>query len=130
MMSASSSPRPTPSSNLTANSIASIRLKYVELSGAREPGAIAAARPDGQAQPVGAGERRICGEERIGGADVEPDPPAERERRVDDVVAREVRRVVERSRGRLAAGAPERRRVAPDGAEPPRVQAREVERAE
>jgi hypothetical protein len=44
--SASLSPSPTPSSNFTANSIASMRLKYVELSGAREPGVIAAAWPE------------------------------------------------------------------------------------
>jgi hypothetical protein len=37
---------PTPSSNLTANSIASIRLKYVELSGGRAPGVIFAAIPE------------------------------------------------------------------------------------
>ena len=44
-MSASSSPLPTPSSYFTANSIASIRLKYVESSGARAPGSIRAATP-------------------------------------------------------------------------------------
>ena len=44
-MSASSSPRPTPSSYFTANSIASIRLKYVESSGARAPGSMRAATP-------------------------------------------------------------------------------------
>ena len=40
---------PTPSSNRTANSIASIRLKYAELSGGREPGDIVAAIPDTRA---------------------------------------------------------------------------------
>ena len=44
-MSASSSPLPTPSSYFTANSIASIRLKYVESSGARAPGSMRAATP-------------------------------------------------------------------------------------
>ena len=44
-MSASWRPRPTPSSKRTANSIASIRLKYAELSGGREPGVIVAAMP-------------------------------------------------------------------------------------
>jgi len=43
--SASSSPRPTPSSYLTANSIASMRLKYCASSGARTPGSIFAATP-------------------------------------------------------------------------------------
>ena len=45
-MSASWRPLPTPSSNLTANSIASIRLKYAELSGGRAPGVIFAAIPE------------------------------------------------------------------------------------
>ena len=45
-MSASKSPFPTPSSNLTANSIASIRLKYAELSGGSAPGVIRAAIPE------------------------------------------------------------------------------------
>ena len=43
--SASSSPLPTPSSYLTANSIASMRLKYEESSGARAPGSMRAATP-------------------------------------------------------------------------------------
>ena len=44
-MSASWRPCATPSSKRTANSIASIRLKYAELSGGREPGFIFAAMP-------------------------------------------------------------------------------------
>ena len=89
---------------------------------ARPVVAVVAAGPDVQAQSVGAGKCRVRGAERIGGADVEPDAAAERERRVDDVVACEVLRVVEGSRGRLTARAPERRRVAADGAEPARVE--------
>jgi len=48
-MSASARPRPTPSSKRTANSIASMRLKYAELSGGREPGVIFAAMPETRA---------------------------------------------------------------------------------
>ena len=47
--SASCRPRPTPSSKRTANSIASMRLKYAELSGGREPGVIFAAMPETRA---------------------------------------------------------------------------------
>jgi hypothetical protein len=43
--SASCRPAATPSSYLTANSIAAMRLKYVESSGARAPGVIFAATP-------------------------------------------------------------------------------------
>src|SRR6266508_1625892 len=45
-MSASASPAPRPSSNFTANSIASIRLKYWESRGGRRPFSIFAAFPD------------------------------------------------------------------------------------
>ena len=45
-MSASASPEPTPSSYLTANSIADIRRKYASFSGGRAPGFICAAWPE------------------------------------------------------------------------------------
>jgi hypothetical protein len=61
-----------------------------------------AARGDVQPQAVRAGERGPQ-RGRIGGADVEPDRAAERERQVHEVVAGEVLRVVERTRRRRAA---------------------------
>ena len=56
-MSAAVSPPPIPSSNLTANSIAAIRLKYDESSGCRTPGTIRAGCPEILAIEASAGPR-------------------------------------------------------------------------
>ena len=72
--------------------------------------------------------RRVV--ERIVAADVDPDRRRSAVRPAEEVVTPEVLRVVERARRSLAAGSPERGRMAADGAEARRVQPREVERAE
>src|SRR4051812_12644166 len=86
--------------------------------------------PDVEPCTVRAGELGVGAAERIVTTDVDPERPAVREAPVHDVVTLEVLRVVERTGGRLAAGAPQSGRVRADGAEAVRSEPREIEGAE
>ena len=93
--------------------------------------AVMSTRRDAQRDAGRFGERRLPRQERILVTRVEPQPQALElagPRGGDHVVPREVVGIVERTRRGLAAGLPDRGRVAAGGAEAVAVQPREVER--